>query len=338
MTTSVAILGATGYTAYEAIKILLRHPDVEIVAATSRTEAGRPIASVHPALTNRLDLVVESLSPEEVGERADCVFSCLPHKASAMQIPAILGAGAKVVDFSADYRLDSADVFTQWYEVEHPDPERLGKVPYGLPELFRESIIPADLVANPGCYPTSAILALAPLMRAGLIERDDLIIDSKSGVSGAGRTPKLVNLYPECNESIMAYGIGTHRHRPEIEQILGSTSGGDVSVIFTPHLVPMDRGILTTAYARPIGAPSEADLFDTLRAAYKDEPFVRVVEHLPATKHVANTNFCDVSVRVVGGRVLTVSAIDNLIKGASGAAVQNFNLMFGYEETTALLF
>jgi N-acetyl-gamma-glutamyl-phosphate reductase len=219
--------------------------------------------------------------------------------------------------------------------MKHPDPQRLPVV-YGLPELFREQIRPAKLVANPGCYPTSAILALAPLLKAGLIEPTDVIVDAKSGVSGAGRSPKLTTLFPECNESISAYNIGRHRHTPEIEQILGKAAGTRVEVIFTPHLVPMDRGILSTTYSRPRGDVTEDRLFDALREAYDDEPFVRVVEHLPATKDTTDTNFCDVTVRMVRGRVLTISCLDNLIKGAAGAAVQNFNLMYGFPETTAL--
>ena len=207
---------------------------------------------------------------------------------------------------------------------------------YGLPELFRNDIPAARLVANPGCYPTRAILALAPLLKAGLIETADIIVDSKSGVSGGGRTPKLTFHYPECNESISAYNIGRHRHTPEIDQVLSTAAGKPVEVVFTPQLVPMDRGILTTAYARPVGDVSEEKLLQTLAEFYEDEPFVRVVEHLPGTKDCAFTNFCDITVRMVRGRVMTISCIDNLIKGASGAAVQNFNLMFGYPEITAL--
>jgi N-acetyl-gamma-glutamyl-phosphate reductase len=209
-------------------------------------------------------------------------------------------------------------------------------VVYGLPELFRARIAGARIVANPGCYPTSAILPLLPLLKAGLIEPQDLIIDSKSGVSGAGRTPKLTTHYPECNESVSAYNIGRHRHTPEIEQVLGVGAGGPVEVIFTPQLVPMDRGILTTAYARPTAPVAEEKVLQLLADFYADEPFVRVVEHLPATKDSAYTNYCDITARVVRGRVLTISCLDNLIKGAAGAAVQNFNLMYGYAETTAL--
>jgi N-acetyl-gamma-glutamyl-phosphate reductase len=332
----VAILGATGYTALELIKILLRHPEVEITTATSRQEGSPHIAMVHPSLVGRLDLQCEDLEPAAVAARADCVFSCLPHGVTATLVPHLLDAGARVVDFSADYRLRDPEVYAQWYEHKHSDPARLASAVYGLPELYREEIIPAQLIANPGCYPTSAILALAPLLRAGLIDPQEIIIDSKSGVSGAGRTPKLTTHYPECNESISAYNVGRHRHTPEIEQVLSYAAGKEVQVIFTPHLVPMDRGILTTAYSRPLAAVTEEQVFDTLRQFYKDQPFVRVVEHLPATKDTSGTNYCDITTRIVRGRIITISCLDNLVKGAAGAAVQNFNLMYGYPETMSL--
>lgn len=334
--TRIAILGATGYTAVELIKILLRHPHAEIVAVTSRQEGQPHIAMIHPSLTGRLDLRLQDLSPAEVAARAECVFSCLPHGASAAVVPHLLAAGARVVDFSADYRLNDADVYNQWYGVKHPDAARLGQVVYGLPELFREQIPPAQLVANPGCYPTSAILALAPLLKAGLIDPQSIIIDSKSGVTGAGRTLKLTTHYPECNESISAYNVGRHRHTPEIEQILGVAAGTQVEVVFAPHLAPMDRGILSTTYSTPTKPIGEEEVLQTLRDFYENEPFVRVVDHFPGTKDSTDTNFCDITARVVRGRVLTISCLDNMIKGASGAAVQNFNLMYGYPETTAL--
>ena len=334
--TRIAILGATGYTALELVKILLRHPEAEIVAVTSRQEGQPPISMIHPSLTGRLDLRLEDLSPAEVAARAECVFSCLPHGASAAVIPALLDAGRRVVDFSADYRLNDPEVYALWYGQKHADPERLGKTVYGLPELFRSQIPPARLVANPGCYPTTAILALTPLLKAGLVDPKSIIVDAKSGVSGAGRTAKLTTHYPECNESISVYNVGRHRHTPEIDQLLSFAAGSPVEVIFTPHLVPMDRGILTTTYSQPKSDVSEEQVLQTIRDFYADEPFVRVVDHLPATKDAMGTNFCDITARVVRGRVLTVSCIDNLIKGASGAAVQNFNLMYGYPETTAL--
>ena len=333
---TVAILGATGYTALEAIKLLLRHPDAKIVAVTSRQEGSPPISTVHPSLVGRLELPLEDLGPDEVGKRADCVFSCLPHCASAEIVPQVLAAGAKVIDFSADYRLDDAATYLEWYGHEHPDAARLGATVYGLPELFRSRIAGASLVANPGCYSTSAILPLAPLVKSGLFHLDDVIIDSKSGVSGAGRSPKLMTHFPECNESMSAYNVGRHRHTPEIEQVIGRHAGTRPEVIFTPQLAPMDRGILSTIYIRPQQPITEAAVMKLLRDAYAGERFVRVVDHLPATKDTVDTNFCDITARVVRGRVLLISCLDNLVKGAAGAAVQNFNCVFGLPETAGL--
>jgi N-acetyl-gamma-glutamyl-phosphate reductase len=334
---TVAILGATGYTAVEAIKILLRHPHAKIVAVTSRQEGGTPVSSIHPSLVGRLDLPLEDLAPEEVGRRADCVFGCLPHAASAEILPRVLAAGAKVVDFSADYRLDDPATYLEWYGHEHPDAGRLGRTVYGLPELFRRQIAGADLVANPGCYSTSAILPLAPLLKSGLFETDDIIIDSKSGVSGAGRQPKLMTHFPECNESMSAYNVGRHRHTPEIEQVIARHAATRPSVIFTPQLAPMDRGILSTIYIRPRQAIGEGEVMQLLRDAYAGERFVRIVDHLPGTKDTVDTNFCDITARVVRGRVLLISCLDNLVKGAAGAAVQNFNVLFDLPETCGLI-
>jgi N-acetyl-gamma-glutamyl-phosphate reductase len=264
------------------------------------------------------------------------VFSCLPHCASAEIVPQVLAAGAKVIDFSADYRLDDAATYLEWYGHEHPDAARLGATVYGLPELFRSRIAGASLVANPGCYSTSAILPLAPLVKRGLFHLDDVIIDSKSGVSGAGRSPKLMTHFPECNESMSAYNVGRHRHTPEIEQVIGRHAGTRPEVIFTPQLAPMDRGILSTIYIRPKQPIAEAAVMQLLRDAYAGERFVRVVDHLPATKDTVDTNFCDITARVVRGRVLLISCLDNLVKGAAGAAVQNFNCVFGLPETAGL--
>lgn len=333
----VGILGATGYTGAELIKLLLRHPEVSIEVLASRQEGRTLIGEVHPQLAQRLDLPLENLSAQEVAGRCDCVFSCLPHAASAEAVADVLATGTRAIDFSADYRLSDVTVYEAWYATKHPDPERLPTVPYGLPEFFGDAIRRAPLVANPGCYPTSAILALAPLLRAGAIAATDLIVDSKSGVSGAGRTPKLTTHFPECNESFSAYNVGKHRHTPEIRQILSDLCASEVDLIFTPHLVPMDRGILTTAYAKRLDGRGEADLLDLLRETYRSCPFVRVIDGLPATKNTAYSNFCDISLRVVGDRVVVLSSIDNLIKGASGAAVQNMNLMFDLPETMALL-
>ena len=332
----VAIIGATGYTALELIKILLRHPEVEITALTSRSEGNPHVASVHPQLAGRMDLSMADLAPSEIAARADFAFSCLPHGVTSSLVPKLLDAGLRVVDLSADYRLNSPESYLQWYDQKHADGDRLGKVVYGLPELFREQIRDAQLVANPGCYPTSAILPLAPLLKGGLVAPREIIVDSKSGVSGAGRTPKLTTHFPECNESISAYNVGRHRHTPEIEQVLSRASGQAVEVIFTPHLVPMDRGILSTIYSQPLAELSEERALEAIRKFYSNEPFVRVVNHLPGSKDTRDTNFCDITVRMVRGRLITISCLDNLIKGASGAAVQNFNLMHGFAETTAL--
>lgn len=333
----VGILGATGYTALELIKILLRHPEVEIAALTTRQEDRPHVASIHRQLAGRLDLTLENSPVQEIAERVDCVFCCLPHAASAAVIAEYLAAGVRVVDFSADYRLNDAETYAQWYGGEHPDAERVGMVPYGLPELFRSEIKSAALVANPGCFPTSAILALAPLVKAGKVQTRDIIIDSKTGVSGGGRTPKLPFHFPECNESVMAYNLGKHRHMPEIDQILSRAYGQPAEVIFTPHLIPMDRGILSTVYASPVAPIDRDEVMRCLGEFYQDEPFVRVVDQLPTTKDTLGTNYCDLSAECVRGRIVVISCIDNLIKGASGAAVQNFNLMFELDETTALL-
>ncbi len=332
----VAIVGCTGYTALEAIRLLVRHPAVEITAATSRQADGSTIADIHPVLTGLIDTPVENLAPAEIAAKADVAFCCLPHAASAPIVSELLDNGCRVVDLSADYRLSTPALYQQWYGEKHPDPGRLGSTPYGLPELFRESIPSAQLVANPGCYPTSAILPLAPLLREGLIGTS-IIVDSKSGVSGAGRTPKLGTLYCETNESFSAYAVGTHRHQGEIVDITKRSTGTKPQVAFTPHLVPMHRGILSTIYVRPSDSVSANQARECLATAYESEPFVRVVPHLPATKHVSGSNFCDISVRENGDWIIILSAIDNLIKGASGAAVQCMNLMFDQPEQTALL-
>ncbi len=333
----VAILGATGYTARELLELLLRHPEAKVTALGTRQEDRPHLSDVHPALRSRLDLHLENLSPLDVAERADCVFGCLPHGASAEVISELLDHGCRVIDFSADYRLNNPQVYEAWYQVKHPDPQRLGKTVYGLPELYRDQIHNAQLVANPGCYPTAAILALAPLLKAGAIAPQGIVIDAKSGISGAGRSPKPNLHFPEANENLTPYNVGKHRHTPEIDQILSTWAGVETNVVFTPHLIPMDRGELITAYADVSPGTSGDQLLQTLEKFYKDEPFVRVVDHLPGTKDVAHTNFCDVTARVVGSKAVIVSVIDNLIKGASGAAVQNFNVVYGFPESMGLL-
>ena len=330
------ILGATGYTARELIHILLRHDEVEIVALTTRQDGHAHVSEVHPQFAGRLDLALEPLDSDEIVSRCDCVFSCLLHAASASRVKPLVEAGIRVVDLSADYRLRDVDTYTRWYREEHPDVERVGTVAYGLPELFADEIANAQLVANPGCNPTAPILALAPLLSQRCIQPTDIIVDAKCGVSGAGRSPKLATHFPECNESVVAYNVGHHRHTPEFNQVLQKASGQSVDVLFIPHLVPMDRGILTTCYATACNSVTQEQVLELLSGFYCDRPFVRIVETLPTTKQTLGSNFCDLTARVIGDRVVLIGSIDNLWKGASGAAVQNFNVMYGFDETEAL--
>lgn len=332
----VGIVGATGYTALELFRILLRHPGARIVRATSRGDTGQAISSVHPALRQCTDLTLVEFDADDFAAQVDCAFCCLPHAAASPIVKQLLARGVRTIDFSADYRLGSRAEFEQIYQATHADPERLGSVPYGLPELFADRIRTAALVANPGCFPTSVILPLAPLLKAELVEPNDVIVDSKTGVSGGGRTPKLGFHFPECNESVAAYGVGTHRHRPEMESIVERWVGARPQILFTPHLIPMDRGILSTIYVRLRHGVDASTIVDCWRGRFGAAPFIRLTEALPATKDVCGTNYCDLAVRRSGDRCVIVSAIDNLIKGASGAAVQNFNLMFGFDEATAL--
>ena len=333
----VGIIGCSGYTAIEAIRLLLRHPHAQIVVATSRQADGSTLADMHPALTGRLELVVEDLSPEQIAERCDVALCCLPHAASAPIVSRIVDQGCRVIDLSADYRLSSAGLYERWYGEKHPDPGRLGQTPYGIPELFGEQIRGAGLVANPGCYPSSAILPLSPLIKEGLIDPQGIVVDSKSGVSGAGRTPKLGNLFSEVNESFSAYSVGTHRHQPEMVDIIGRFTGTQPGLVFTPHLVPMDRGILSTIYVRPAAHVTGNQVRDCLAGFYHGtRGFVRIVSHLPTTKHVAMTNYCDITVRENGGWIVLISVLDNLVKGASGAAVQCMNVMFDLDQAAGL--
>jgi N-acetyl-gamma-glutamyl-phosphate reductase len=332
----IAILGGSGYTGVELIKILLRHPHAEIVAITSRQD--EHIADLHPSLLGRIDLRCELFDAEKLKAKGvQLAFGCLPHGTSMESIPPLLERGIRVVDLSADYRLRDAKVYQEWYKETHHDAANLAHAVYGLPEVYGDYINDAKLIANPGCYPQTAILGLAPLVAKGLIELTGIIVDSKSGVSGAGRTPKLNFHFPECNESVSAYAVGTHRHTPEIEQALGDIAGKPVSVIFTPHLMPMDRGILSTIYATPTRVVAEAELVELYREYFTGKPFVRVRPTPPATKDTTGTNFLDVCVRVVRGKVVVIAAEDNLIRGASGVAVQNFNRMFGFDERTGLM-
>lgn len=334
----IAILGGSGYTAVELIKILLRHPQAEITAVVSRQEGTPPIAELHPSLAGRIDLRCEPFDVDQLVARGvQCAFGCLPHGASMSSLPQLLERGIRVVDLSADYRLRDPNVYAQWYGESHADIAHLAQAVYGLPEIYAEEIASAHLIANPGCYPQTAILGLAPLVAGKHIHPKGIIVDSKSGVSGAGRTPKLTTHFPECNESVSAYSVGQHRHTPEIEQALTDVANEPVEVIFTPHLMPMDRGIFSTIYAEPTRPTSEDRLLDLYREYYKGAPFVRVGKRLPATKDSTGTNFLDLTVRVVRDRILVLASEDNLIRGASGVAVQNFNLMYGFDERTGLL-
>jgi N-acetyl-gamma-glutamyl-phosphate reductase len=334
----VAILGATGYTAFELIKILLRNPEITITALTTRQEGTPPIHTIHQSLVGRLNLNCEDLSPAEVCRRAEFVFCCLPHVASMEAVPTLLAGGCRVVDLSADYRLDDPAAYEKWYGHAHSDAERLGKTVYGLPELWAERIPGQKLIANPGCYTSASILGLAPFVKGGWIEPTGIVIDAKSGVSGAGRAPKLNTLFSECNEAVSAYSVGNkHRHLPEIEQVLTAACGVAVEAIFTPHLIPMDRGIIATIYGRLKKPATDAQLIAAAREFYAGKPFIRVVDHLPSTKDSAHTNYCDITVRQARGQAIIISCLDNLIKGAAGVAVQNFNLMCGFPESTGLL-
>ncbi|HHT9120468.1 MAG TPA: N-acetyl-gamma-glutamyl-phosphate reductase [Candidatus Hypogeohydataceae bacterium YC41] len=335
----VGIAGATAYTSLELIKLLLKHPRVEIAYLGTRREGSPKISEIFPSLKRLIELPCAGLEPEDVHKGMELLFVTLPPKVSMNYVPKYLKRGMRVIDFSADYRFKDAGVYEKWYKVPHTDPEGLKEAVYGLPELYRKELVGASLVSNPGCYPVSTILPLAPLLKKGLVDSTDIIIDSKSGVSGRGRDATEASHYCECNENIEAYSVGAHRHTPEIEEVLSDRTGMRVKVYFTPHLVPMDRGILSTIYARLKGGVGEETLREVLRSFYKEEPFIRLKEpgEFPRTKEVTNTNFCDISLKVVGERVILLSAIDNLIKGASGQAVQNMNVMFGFEEVLGLL-
>jgi N-acetyl-gamma-glutamyl-phosphate reductase len=334
----VAILGGSGYTGVELIKILLRHPHVEIAAVTSRRTETPTVAEIHPSLLGRIDLRSEPFDADRLAAKGvRCAFGCLPHGASRSVLPQLLDRNIRIVDLSADYRLRDPALYEKWYGETHDDHANLKRAIYGLPEIYGDRIATAQLVANPGCYPQTAILGLAPLVAGKQIELNSIIVDSKSGVSGAGREPKAHLHFPECNENFMAYGVGKHRHTPEIDQALGDIAGERVEVIFTPHLVPMDRGIFSTIYATPFRPMAEKELLEMYRRYYEKMPFLRIRETLPATKDTAHTNFLDIAVRVVNGRIIVLACEDNLVRGASGVAVQNFNRMFGFDERTALM-
>jgi len=335
---NVGILGATAYTSLELIKILLRHPQVQLSYLGSRRADPPPISTIFPSLRGACDLKLSPLDPTAMPGDTEILFACLPHTVTMDVLPRFLRTEIRVVDLSADYRFSSGDEYSRWYGIEHKDPDNLPYAVYGLPELYGDLVRKARIVGNPGCYPTGAIIPLAPFLKEGICESDGIIIDSKSGVSGAGRKPTETTHFPECNESVHAYSIGTHRHTGELISILSDVAATSVEPVFVPHLIPMDRGILTTAYATLKKKTREERLLEVLRRFYDGKPFVRVRADAPIrTKDVLGTNYCDVGCKVVGRKAVLVSAIDNLVKGASGQAVQNMNLMLGLPETEGLL-
>ena len=333
-----AVLGASGYTGADLIRLAARHPKIVLTALVAKGHAGQSLARVFPHLAS-LDLPDLVTSDEVDWTDVDVVFCGLPHGTAHSEI-AKLPDSVKVIDMSADFRLRDAAVYAEWYGGEHKAQNLLEDAVYGLTEHYRDAIKGARLVACPGCYPTGVLLALLPLAKAKLITTDDLIIDAKSGVSGAGRTLKQNILFSETGEGLAPYGIGSHRHVPEIEQELALASGLPSTVSFTPHLAPMSRGELCTCYVRLAGTATADDLYNTLTNAYVGSPFVHVVEEgvIPATQHVRGSNFCHIGVFAdrLQGRAIVVSAIDNLVKGSAGQALQNFNLMHGLDETLGL--
>jgi N-acetyl-gamma-glutamyl-phosphate reductase len=348
----VAIVGASGYSGEELVKRILHHPHVELVAVTSRQNAGQTLAQVFPKFASHprsKELRFSEPNIDLLARQADVVFLALPHGVAAEYAIPLLQAGCTVIDLSADFRLKSAAVYKEFYAHDHPAPELLAKAVYGLPEVHREAIKESTLIASPGCYPTSILLPLIPLLKAGLIKTTGIIADSLSGVTGAGRKAETDYLFCECNESVRAYGVPKHRHLSEIEEQLSLAAGTPVIIQFTPHLIPVNRGIHTTLYLAPaehFSTPAEADALNKRIAAvytdaYSQEPFVRLLEGkaLPDTKNVTDTNVCEIAWRldVRTGRLVVLSAEDNLVKGASGQAVQSMNLLCGFPETAGLI-
>ena len=333
---AIAIFGSSGYAGGELIRLVDGHPDLEVAYLGAHTAAGKTLATVHPHLTGG-DRVLVPNDPEAAGD-VDLAFLALPHGASADPAMALVERGVKVVDIGSDFRLDTTERYFDAYGVDHPYPSELGKWVYGLPELHRAAIALSDRVAVPGCYPTSAILALAPVLGAGMVEPTGIIVDSMSGVSGAGRGVHASLQYGAVDESVKAYSVLNHRHRPEMERGLDQIAEGSVQLIFTPHLVPMQRGMLTTAYASAVDGTTFEDIVTALDDAYLDEPFVSFVEESPETRWVVGSNrvFISAYLDERTRTVITISAIDNLVKGAAGQAVQNANLMLGLDETAGL--
>lgn len=337
--TSVGVIGATGYAGAELVRILAGHPEVELVMLTSRQFAGQRFDSVYPSMAGTVDLVCEELSIERICESADIIFLALPHKLPMAYVPGILAHGRKVIDLSADFRFNDLALYEAAYQ-PHTAKNLLEKTVYGLSEIYSEQIKSAVLIGNPGCYPTSVLLPLIPLINAGMLDLNSIIADSKSGVSGAGRSLSIGAHFCEANESFKPYKIAVHRHNPEMDAILSREAGQSVNITFVPHLLPMSRGMLTTIYATPAVDINAADIMDCYRTAYSHKPFVRLrpADKQPNTQHVRGTNYCDIgfTIDARNKRLILVSAIDNLVKGAAGQAVQNMNIMLGVEETAGL--
>ena len=338
----IGIIGASGYTSSELIRLLVTHPkDLKIELVTSETFTGQRVDRVLPNLRGFIDLDFEKLEIQSLGNQVDVVILAVPHKVAMEFVPQIRNQDIRVIDFSADYRLNDQLVYEKWYGIDHTDPNRMTNTVYGLPERYRDLIRGADLVANPGCYPTTSILPSIPIISEQLVELDQIIIDAKSGISGAGSKPKDTTHYPNRESNLVAYGLTSHRHTPEIEQELSAINGDEIIVNFTPHLVPMTRGILTTLYFKLKQSMSTQDLLGVYADFYRNEPFIRVLDlgEYPQTKSVLGSNFCDIGLEVDPrtNRAIVMAATDNLVKGASGAVVQNLNLMSGYDETAGLM-
>jgi N-acetyl-gamma-glutamyl-phosphate reductase len=339
MKTKVGIIGATGYTGEELFRLLLHHPEVEVTALTSQKYAGVPIDQVFPSLMRHLQLKCEELTVDRISKKTDFIFTAVPHKTAMETVPLFYRQGKRVVDLSADFRLKDAGIYERWYQ-KHTSAELLCESVYGLPELHREKIRDAKIVGNPGCYPTGALIGLIPLVKKGMISLESIVIDSKSGVSGAGRDVVLESLFCEVNEGVKAYKIFEHRHLPEIEQEVSEMVQKKVAVTFVPHLIPMDRGILTTVYLALTKKSKTEEVLNVFQEYYQKEPFIRICQQdkLPNTKDVRGSNYCDIGVKVSesDNRAVVVTTIDNLVKGASGEAVQNMNIMLGFPETMGL--
>lgn len=336
---NVGIVGATGYVGQQLLGFLLQDPGCNITFLSSHSYAGTYLSEIYGQYKGFIHKkCIRTQDVENFLSKTDLVFIALPHGKSFEITKKALDRGVKVIDMGADFRLENPDIYKEWYKLEHESMQLLSEAVYGLPELYREEIKGAHLIANPGCYPTASILGLHPLLKEKLIHPSSIIIDAKSGVSGAGRTTHTASLFCESNESIKAYGVEGHRHRPEIEQEVSKIYGDLIQVSFTPHLVPMNRGILTTCYGNLVKDISEEAIKGIYEKYYKEEYFIRFIEEIPQTRWVKGSNFCDISLRIDKrlGRITVISAIDNMIKGASGQAIQNMNLIFGRKETEGL--